>query len=169
MCDMRPITILLLVGAIAIGVGSYGMNWFTQKNGQNTIELRPGEITVCSPDGDCTKSESDGADYDSTWLGITNACKIAAGLGILACAAAAAMAQGRKTQLGTGGMAITKKHAMFAAVIGMGLTAASALMVPMGLAKATGIFVALAGYALGVAGVFLLKDEAAPAAAIRPA
>lgn len=157
---MRPITILLLVGAIAIGVGTYGMDWFTQKSGPNTIKLRPGQISVCSPDGECTKSESDGADYDSTWLGITNACKIAAGLGILACGAAAAMAQARKTQLGSGGTAIKKTHAMFAALIGMGLSAASALMVPMGLDKGNGIFVALAGYAVAVAGSFLLSDDA---------
>ena len=77
-------TILLLAGALAIGIGTYAMTWFTQKAGANTIKLRPTEITVCSPDGTCTTQESDNADYDSTWLGITNAGKIAGGLGILA-------------------------------------------------------------------------------------
>jgi hypothetical protein len=160
-------TIVLLAAALVIGIGTYAMTWFTQKSGPNTIKLRPGEITVCRGET-CTTQESDSADYDSTWLGITNACKVAGGLGILACGAGAALTQGRKTQFGTGGTAIKKNHVLFAALIGLGLTAASLLMVPIGLEKATGIFVALAGYAVGAAGIFLLKDEPEPRPAPRP-
>ena len=159
MSDMRPISILLLVGALAIGVGTYSLTWFTQKAGENTIKLRPTEITVCAPDGTCTVQNSDGADYDSTWLGVTNAGKITGGLGLLACVAAAAMAHSRKSQLGAGGMAIKKQHLLTAAVIGLGLTAASLLMVPMGLSAVAGVYVALAGYVVGVVGMFLIKDE----------
>lgn len=158
---MRPITIVLLAGAIAIGIGTFALTWFTQKAGVNTIKLRPSEISVCSPDGACTVQNSDGADYDSTWLGVTNANKLSGPLGILACIAAAAMAQGRKSQLGSGGMSVTKKHVLIALLIGVGLVAASLLMVPMGLTRSPGILVALAGHAIGAAGVFLLKDEAA--------
>jgi len=164
---MRPITIVLLAAALAIGVGTYALTWFTQVSGHSKIKLKPGEITVCV-DGTCTTAKSDNADYDSTWLGVTNACKIAGGLGILACGAAAAMAQGRKTQLGTGGTAIKRNHVLVAALIGMGLTAASLLMVPMGLSSSTGIFVALAGYAVGAGGLYLLKDGAPPGLAPRP-
>ncbi len=162
MSDMKPISIVLLAGALAIGIGVFTLTWFTQKAGENTIKLRPTEISVCSPDGACTVQNSDGADYDSTWLGVTNAGKIAGPLGILACLAAAAMAQGRKTQLGDGGMAIKKQHLLIVLVIGAGLAAASLLMVPMGLVKAPGIFVALAGYAIGAAATFLLADGPAP-------
>lgn len=156
---MRPITIVLLAAALAVGIGTYALTWFTQKAGPNTVKLRPTEISVCSPDGACTTQSSDGADYDSTWLGITNAGKITGGLGILAFGAAAAMAQSRKTQLGTGGVAIKKQHLLFAAMIGLGLTAASLLMAPMGMSSTTGIFVALAGYAIGVGAAFTLTDE----------
>lgn len=159
---MRPISIVLLAGALAIGVGTFALTWFTQKAGTNTIKLRPSEISVCSPDGACTAQNSDGADYDSTWLGVTNANKLSGPLGILACIAAAAMAQGRKTQLGDGGMSIKKQHLLIALLIGVGLAAASLLMVPMGLTKSAGVLVALAGHAIGAAGVFMLSDEAAP-------
>lgn len=162
---MRPISIVLLAGALAIGIGTYALTWFTQKAGPNTIKLRPTEISVCAPDGTCTVQNSDGADYDSTWLGVTNAGKITGGLGLLACAAAAAMAHSRKAQLGSGGVAIKKQHLLIAVLIGLGLAAASLLMAPMGLVSAPGIFVALAGYAVGAAGVFLIKDDAPPAPA----
>lgn len=157
---MRPISIVLLAGALAIGIGTFALTWFTQKAGANTIKLRPSEISVCEPDGSCTVQNSDGADYDSTWLGVTNANKLSGPLGILACIAGAAMAQGRKTQLGDGGMSVKKQHLLIALLIGLGLAAASLLMVPMGLTKSTGVLVALAGHAIGAVGVFLLKDEA---------
>lgn len=166
---MRPITILLLAGALAIGIGTYALTWFTQVSGPNTIKMRPGQITVCQGET-CTTKESDSADYESMWLGITNGCKIAAGLGILACGAGAVLAHQRKTQFGTGGTAIKKNHVLFAAAIGLGLTLASALMVPFGLSKASGIWVAAAGYAIGALGIFLLKDESgtSPTAPVQP-
>ncbi|MBA3452825.1 MAG: hypothetical protein H0T42_07030 [Deltaproteobacteria bacterium] len=164
---MRPITIVLLAAALAVGIGTYALTWFTQKAGTNTIKLRPTEISVCSPDGACTKQNSDGADYDSTWLGVTNAGKITGGLGLLAFAAAAAMAHSRKTQLGSGGVAIKKQHLLIAAAIGLGLTGASLLIAPMGLQSAPGVFVALAGYAAGTLGVFMLTDEPAPNPRVR--
>ncbi len=158
MSDMRPITIVLIAAALAVAVGNFTLAWYTQVSGPNKVSLRPGKITVCQGET-CTTQESDNADYDSMFLGITNAGQIAAGLGIIACGGAAAMAHGRKTKLGSGGTAITSKHLMFAALIGLGLTLASFLMMPMGLVKAPGIFVALAGYAVGAGAIATLKDE----------
>lgn len=155
---MRPITIVLIAAALAVAVGNFTLAWYTQVSGPNKITLRPGKITVCQ-DETCTTQKSDNADYDSMFLGVTNGGQIAAGLGILACAMGAVMAHGRKTKLGSGGTAITSKHLMFAAAIGFGLTLASMLMVPIGLVKAPGIFVALAGYAVGAGALFTLRDE----------
>lgn len=152
---MRPITIVLIAAALAIAVGTFALTWFTHVSGPNTFKIRPGEITKCQ-DGTCTTENSDNADYDSMWLGVTNAGKIAAGLGLFACLGGAVMAHQRKSQLGG---TIKKEHLVIAALIGLGLTGASLLMVPIGPVKAPGILVALAGYAIGAAGIFLIKEE----------
>jgi len=155
MSDMKPISIVLVAAALAIAVGTFALTWFTQVSGPNHIKIRPGEITVCQGDA-CKTENSDNADYDSMWLGVTNAGKLAAGLGLFACLGGAFMAHQRKAQLGG---TIKKEHLVIAALIGLGLTAASMLMVPIGPVKAPGIFVALAGYAIGAAGIFLIKEE----------
>jgi len=158
MCDMRPISIVLAAAGLAIAIGSFALTWFTHVSGPNHIKIKPGEITSCQGDT-CTTENSDNADYDSMWLGVTNAGKLSAGLGLFACFGGAVMAHSRKSQFGKGGMAIKKEHLMFAALIGLGLTLASLLMVPIGPVKAPGIIVALIGYAVGAAGTFLIKEE----------
>lgn len=162
---MRPISIVLIAAALAIAVGTFTLTWFTHVSGPNTFKIRPGEITKCQ-DGTCNTENSDNADYDSMWLGVTNAGKLAAGLGLFAALGGAVMAHQGKSAFGK---TVKKEHLMFCALIGLGLTLASLLMVPIGPVKAPGIFVAAAGYALAALGTFLIKeDRPVPNVAARP-
>lgn len=74
------------------------------------------------------------------------------------------MAHARTTTLGSGGVAISKTHVLFAAVIGLGLVVASLVTKPARLGFGPGAFVAVAGYLACVVGLVLLKNK--PTAAV---
>lgn len=156
---MKPLALIALAGVLAIGIATFMLPWYTATAGTNQIEIAPGKAKVCSAQG-CKPVNSDGLDYDSTWLGLTSACRIAALLGLLACGGAAAMALSNRVALGSGTATLTRGHLVFAAMIGLALAIGSLLTKPAEVGIAAGVFVTIGGYLAGLVALAMIKATA---------
>ncbi len=153
---MRPLTVIVAGCAIALVVATFAMTWFAADLGTTSVSFRPGEVTICDGSA-CRTQSSDGADFDSTWLGLLGAAKIAAGLGVAACLGIAAMSHLRRLSLSNG--KITRGHLYFIGLIALGIVAGTVLTQPSEVSMRAGCGVALVALFTSMIALTMIRDD----------